>query len=147
MVRTVEARTSPIHSYDLYLSRDNDEDWDHVGSMVLAAFRTRKNNKESVVLYILSFTAVTKGSGYGYCMYEICERLARGHCENTSEALICALCVDHTFWANRMDITADAKSIIFQLLRIDSDTYKIYTGCTARTRVVPNPDLAQLSPV
>lgn len=108
-----------------------DKDDKYAGSVILSKFLVRSRGRISPLVSIESIVSATKENGCGSVAFEFCKALLFTDVEEVPHGHIVAQCMKNIFWSSRLDITADGRCIVMQLLFMFS-SYEIEKTCDLR---------------
>ena len=139
----VIAQARDLRAYDFFSDARTTT---YCGSVVVSKYIARQKGAVLPVLSIESIVVPQSQTGKGSRIYDFCENLLFSDAPRATKGIIFAQCLANSFWELRLDASAMAQCLVFQMYML-YDSYEFEDKCTMRSRVIERDDGIMASPV
>jgi hypothetical protein len=127
-------RQRPVHVYDLFAKRADASSY--LGSVCLERFLVRSRGRIMPAVSVESIVTKEAARGHGTRIFEFVRQVLFFNCVSAIESgIVFAQCLEQPFWNSLLDVTADARCLVFQMQFLYA-SYDFEEACIARSRVV-----------
>ena len=139
----VIAQARDLRAYDFFADARTKT---YCGSVVVSKYLARQKGAVLPVLSIESIAVPQSQTGKGSRIYDFCENLLFSDAPRATKGIIFAQCLLNSFWELRLDASAMAQCLVFQMYMLH-ESYEFEDKCTMRSRVIERDDGIMASPV